>query len=85
MGREELNVVVYAQKPGRLFCDRTEEFLRESGVQFTVRNVAEDEAAMLELERIGKMTTPVTVIGGSREKVVVVGFDRDRLKRVLGL
>ena len=64
-----------------MFCDRTEEFLRENGVEFAVRNVAEDDGAMAELERMGTMTTPVTVVGDE----VVVGFDRARLGQVLGL
>ncbi len=50
-----------------------------------VRNVAEDEGAMAELERMGTMTTPVAVIGGGAGKEVIVGFDRARLERVLGL
>jgi pseudouridine-5'-phosphate glycosidase len=44
------------------------------------RNIAADEAALNELEKLGYMTTPVTVIDG----VVVVGFDRDKLERLLG-
>ena len=61
-----------------------EEFLREKGVEPTVRNIAEDEEAMAELERLGTMTTPVAVVG-DREKEVVVGFDRAKLTRLLGL
>ncbi|WP_407691025.1 hypothetical protein [Rubrobacter marinus] len=41
---------------------------------------------MVELERMGTMTTPVAVIrseGGQEE--VVVGFDRAKLERALGL
>ncbi len=49
----------------------------------TVRNIVEDERAMGELERMGMMTTPVAVIGGGKE--VVVGFDRAKLERALGL
>ncbi|MDP9458619.1 MAG: glutaredoxin family protein [Actinomycetota bacterium] len=71
--------------PGELYCDRTEEFLREKGVEPTVRNIAEDEEAMAELERMGTMTTPVAVIGGEAGEEVVVGFDRPRLERALGL
>jgi glutaredoxin len=63
-----------------MFCERTEEFLRAKGVKFIARNVAEDEEAFAELERIGAMTTPVTVIGGEE---VVVGFDRKKLERLL--
>ena len=43
--------------------------------------MAEDEEAMVELERLGTMTTPVTVV----ENEVIVGFDREKLARVIGL
>jgi len=43
--------------------------------------VAEDESALDELEKLGVMTTPVTVIDGD----VVVGFDRQELSRLLRL
>lgn len=51
-------------------------------MEFTARNIAEDEEAFAELERMGTMTTPVTVIGGDE---VVVGFDRKKLEQALGL
>ena len=49
--------------------------------------MAEDEGAMAELERMGTMTTPVTVVygGAAEENEVVIGFDRARLERVLGI
>lgn len=47
--------------------------------------MAEDDGAMAELTGMGTMTTPVTVIEGGRGREVVVGFDRARLERVLGL
>lgn len=66
-----------------MFCTQTEEFLREKGVDFTIRNIADDdEGAIVELERMGTMTTPVTVIGGAD---IVVGFDRKKLEQSLGL
>ena len=33
-----------------------------NSVQFTERNIAQDEEAFGELERLGTMTTPVTVV-----------------------
>ena len=66
-----------------MFCTQTEEFLREKGVDFTIRNIADDdEEAIAELKRMGTMTTPVTVIGGTD---IVVGFDRRKLEQSLGL
>ena len=65
-----------------MFCRKTEEFFRTKGVQYTARNVADDEEAFAELERMGTMTTPVTVIGGEE---MIVGFDRKKLERLLEL
>jgi len=46
------------------------------------RNVVEDPKAMDELvQKIGRRATPVIVIDGK----VIVGFDRGKLERILGL
>jgi glutaredoxin 3 len=72
------DVVLYVEQPGSMDGTQTEEFLREIGVGFMVKNVAEDEEALAELERMGTSTTPVTVAGDE----VIVGFDRDRLEKL---
>jgi len=58
-----------------------QEFLAEKGVSYTEKDVTADEAAMAELEAIGILSTPITVIDGE----VVVGFNRNRLEELLGL
>jgi glutaredoxin len=51
-------------------------------VKFTARNVAEDAAARDELlARTGRMAVPVITV----DDHVVVGFDRGRLQRLLGI
>ncbi len=62
-----------------MFCAKVKEFLSQNKIEFTDRNIAADQAALEELEKLGYMTTPVTVIDGQ----VVVGFDRDKLQRLL--
>lgn len=57
------------------------EFLSQNKIDFTDRNIAADETALTELEKIGYMTTPVTVIDGE----VVVGFDLTKLGTLLQL
>lgn len=64
-----------------MFCARVKEFLRTHNVPFTDRDITSDESALSELEKIGLMTTPVTVIDGQ----TVVGFDLNRLKSLLQL
>jgi glutaredoxin 3 len=55
------------------------EFLSQNKIEYTERNVASDETALTELEKLGYMTTPITLIDGE----VVVGFDRPKLERLL--
>ncbi len=55
------------------------EFLSQKSIPFTDRNIAADETALSELQELGYMTTPVTVIDGE----VVVGFDQPKLERLL--
>ena len=62
-----------------MFCAKVKEFLSQNKIEFVDRNVAADEAALNKLEKLGYMTTPVTVIDGQ----VVVGFDRDKLQKLL--
>jgi len=51
-------------------------------VNFVARNVAEDAAARDELiARTGRMAVPVITI----DDEVVVGYDRGRLQRLLGI
>jgi glutaredoxin 3 len=55
------------------------EFLSRKGVQFKEHDVTADAAALADLEKLGYMTTPVTLIDGE----AVVGFDRARLEQLL--
>jgi glutaredoxin len=62
-----------------MFCGKVKEFLSQNKIEFVDRNIAVDEAALKELEKLGYMTTPVTVIDGE----VVIGFDAPKLRRLL--
>lgn len=63
-----------------MFCTKVKEFLSQNRINFAERNIAADESALAELEKLGYMTTPVTVIDGE----LVVGFDVAKLNKVLG-
>jgi glutaredoxin 3 len=62
-----------------MFCGKVKEFLSQNKIEFVDRNIAADEAVLNQLETLGYMTTPVTVI----DDQVVVGFDRDKLEKLL--
>ena len=55
------------------------EYLSQKQIQFDDRDVTKDPSAILELKKIGFMTSPVTVVGDK----VIVGFDESKLDEAL--
>jgi len=62
-----------------MFCGKVKEFLSQNNIEYTERNSVADEKALAELEKLGYMTTPVTLV----DDQVVVGFDRAKLEELL--
>lgn len=79
----ERKVVVYTQ-PGCPCCAREKRFLEARGVPFAEKDVTRDREALRELSEMGSKSTPTTVIDG-RAKEAIVGCDKERLARELGL
>ncbi|MDI6640133.1 MAG: glutaredoxin domain-containing protein [Methanocellales archaeon] len=64
------------------FCDMVKRYLRENDIEFEYVNVAEDaEAAKEMIEKSGRMIVPLMDIDGE----IIVGFDREKLDKALGL
>jgi glutaredoxin len=57
------------------------EYLSRHGVQFTERDIRADREALTELLELGSRGTPTTLV----DDEMVIGFDRQRLDRLLGL
>ena len=55
------------------------EDLSQKPVAFDDRDITQDPAAISELQKMGFMTTPVTVVGDK----VIVGFDEAKLDEAL--
>ena len=66
-----------------MFCGKVKEFLSQNNIAYTDRNITADETALTELEKLGYMTTPVTVTVIDGE--VVIGFDVAKLRTFLQL
>ena len=56
-------------------------WLSQNGIHYTERNIAEDESAMEDLEKMNVFSTPATLINDE----LVVGFNRKQLEALLGL
>jgi len=59
------------------------EYFTAKGVPFVAKDVGSDPAALDEMQRVtgGARTVPVIVVDGQ----VVMGFDRTRLQKLLGI
>lgn len=75
------NVRVYST-PVCPWCHKVKEFLRRHGVEFEEIDVSvNQEAAQEMVERSGQTGVPVIEVDGE----FVVGFDRDRLVKLLDI
>jgi glutaredoxin 3 len=74
--------VIVFSTPTCSFCNAAKKYFRQQGIQFKDVDVSRDTAAARDmLRRSGQQGVPVIDIGGK----IVVGFDRPRIDRYLGL
>jgi glutaredoxin len=62
-----------------MFCGKVKEHLSQKQIQFDDRDITKDSSAILELQQLGSMTTPVAVVGDK----VILGFDVPKLHEAL--
>jgi glutaredoxin 3 len=64
------------------WCVRAKDFLKEHGIKFEDIDVSRDHDAAHEMiEKSGQTGVPVIIVGDQ----VVVGFDRERLMKLLSI
>lgn len=75
------SIIVYST-PTCPWCIRVKQFLKENNVLFLDWDVSADKLAADEMvKKSGQMGVPVLDIDGE----IIVGFDKDRIKQLLGL
>jgi glutaredoxin len=62
-----------------MFCGQVKEYLSQKQIKFDDRDITKDPSAILELEKLGFKTSPVTVV----DDKVIVGFDPGKLDEAL--
>lgn len=68
--------------PTCAFCITLKQFLEENNIEFEDLDVFEDEKAREEMvKKSGQMGVPVIDIDGQ----IIVGFDRERIKKLLNI
>jgi len=75
------NVMVYST-PTCPYCIRAKEYLKQANIPFKDIDVSANEEAGEEMiKKSGQMGVPVLDIEGQ----IIVGFDREAIKKALGL
>lgn len=78
---KEKKVIIYSTKTCP-YCQMTKQFFRDNNVKYKEIDVGENEKAAQEMiKKSGQMGVPVTEINGK----IIVGFDKQALKKALGL
>lgn len=76
-----MNVIVYTT-PTCPWCKVAKDYLKSNNVKFTEHDVAKDEKAAHEMvKKSRQMGVPVIDINGN----IIIGFDQERIDKVLGL
>lgn len=74
-------VIIYST-PTCPWCHLAKEFFKKNKVDFEDKNVAADHQAVEEMvKKSGQMGVPVIDVDGK----IVVGFDQEKLSKLLGL
>lgn len=64
------------------WCVKTKEFFKANNIKYEEVNVGADEKARNEMfDKSGQFGVPVTDVNGT----VIVGFDKEALKKAIGL
>jgi len=75
------NVKVYGT-PTCPWCIRAKQFLKDNNIDFQNIDVSVDQAAADEIiKKSGQMGVPVLDIDGE----IIVGFDKERISKLLGM
>jgi glutaredoxin-like YruB-family protein len=74
--------VIVFSTPTCTYCNIAKKYFREKGVKFKDVDVSRDAAAARDMvRRSGQQGVPVIDIGGK----IVVGFDRPKIEKYLGI
>jgi len=78
---KQKSVIVYST-PTCSWCTRIKNYLKENNIKFKDIDVSKDQkAAEAMVKRSGQQGVPQTLIGGQ----VIIGFDKPKIDRLLGL
>ncbi|MBI2573882.1 MAG: glutathione S-transferase N-terminal domain-containing protein [Candidatus Wildermuthbacteria bacterium] len=75
------NVIIYTT-PSCVYCRTAKEFFKDHTIAYEEKDVVKDIDARNEMvKKAGQLAVPVIDVGGE----IVIGFDRTKLSKLLGI
>lgn len=75
------SITIYST-PTCPFCIMAKNFFKKNNIAYAEKNVAADQEAAQEMIKIsGQMGVPVIEIG----EEIIIGFDEQKIKKILGI
>ncbi len=72
--------------PTCVYCNLAKQYFDDNKIKYEEYNVAEDLEKRTEMvDKSGQMGVPVIAISKDGQEEVIVGFQEDRIKELLGL
>ena len=82
---DKAKVKIYST-PTCPWCEKTKEFLTEKKIKFENIDVVENPEKGREMvEKSGQMGVPVTIIEKGGKETIIVGFDKEKIAKTLGI
>ncbi|MFK7696005.1 glutaredoxin family protein [Paenibacillus sp. HJGM_3] len=75
---QSANAIVYSSTNCH-YCAQLKQYLTDQGVAYEERNIDTNEEHAMQLQGLGMMSVPVTVIGG----MTILGLNPSRIKKAL--
>lgn len=68
------------------FCKMLKSYLQQHGIKYEEKHADQDQAVAEELyEKSGQLGVPFTVIEKDDQEELVLGFDRQKIDKILGI
>lgn len=63
------------------FCIQTKEYFKKNNIEYEEKNISDPNLASQMLEKSGQISVPVIEIDGE----IIIGFDKEKIDKILGL
>lgn len=77
-----MKITVYTSNDCK-YCDLVKREFKDSGVDYTEKNITEDKSAKMELIAKGKMSVPITCVEENGKERDILGYNKKEIDKIV--